>query len=425
MLFLFLNAGDEVFKNNNIIFSEQTNKTCTIAFKDILLEGLGTHPSISMSKELIKGANYKVDTAEWGYYPSPSLEYSFRNKDRNKVIARLDQPLWTGGKLDYAYDNAKAKKSEAEHTYNENQYKLIKNYLDTLQAYMQANRKIMVLEGNKKQFNFLLEMLNRMIKAGVSSKIDKELLYSRLSKVDSDLVIAKSKLNVARIQFEILTYRAIPCSIVYEHTKIFHSKIEIEELIEDILKFHPSLKIIDSKVDAAMSEVSISKSNLWPSVVLRGEYRSSGGLYNDGISPTDETLAYLSFTVAPGPGLSLLSKINEAKVNVLKTKYDKKIKEKELIDSLMNDYIMYITAESQVKISANNLITLEKIYESNRRLYLVQKKQWLDLVNALSDLNRAKILYSRQFLAREVLEYKISLQTGKINLDNGDILDDI
>ncbi len=423
--FLFLNASDVAFKNNNIILSEETSQSCAVPFKELLVEGLGSHPSIAMSKEVIKGAEFQVDTATWGYFPSPSVEYSYRDQERSQATARLDQPLWTGGKLDSAHDKALAKKSEADHSYNENQYKLIEDYLDTLQAYIQAEHKIAVLNENKRQFNTLLKMLNRMMAAGIASQTDKDLLHSRLSRINSDLVVTKAKLNVARIQFEILTNRPIECRISYKYEKVFTSKIEIETLIQDILDFHPSLKIIDARVDSAASEVDSKKANLWPSVILRGEYRSSGGLYKDGIIPTDEALVYATFSYAPGSGLSVLSSIDEAKVNVVKTKYDKKVKEKDLIDDLMNNYISYLTAVSEVKISAANITTLEKIYASNKRLYLLQKKQWLDLVNSLSDLNLQKISYSRQAVESKVFEWKIALKTGKIDLNNGDVLDGI
>ena len=425
LLLLFLNANELDFKNNNIIFSQKNERSCRIPFKDLLLEGLGSHPSIAMSKELIKGAKYRVDTAEWGYYPIPSFDYSFRNADKNQATARLDQPLWTGGKLDAAYDSAMAKKNEASYGYKENQYKLIENYLNTLQSYIQAQRKIEVLKENKEQYNELLNMLNRMIQAGVASQIDRDLLYSRLSRLDTNLVITRSELNVARIKFEILTNRPIPCSVVYTHKRIFPNTLEIENLINNLYNFHPSLKIIDAQVDAAKAEVDSTKSKLWPTIVLRGEYRSSGGLYNDGIIPTSESLVYVTFNVSPGSGLSLLSTVNEAKINVAKIKYDKNIKEKEFTDILMDDYISYITAENRLAIGKQNIVTLEKIYASNKRLYLSQKKEWLDLVNSLAALTQQKIIFTKQSIEYKVFEYKIALRTGKIDLNNGDIIDGI
>lgn len=83
---------------------------CQINSEQLLEEILSSHPSIQASAEAIKGADTRVDSAKWGYYPTPSVDVSMKNKDRYTTVARLDQPLWTGGKLDSAYDIATSKK---------------------------------------------------------------------------------------------------------------------------------------------------------------------------------------------------------------------------------------------------------------------------------------------------------------------------
>lgn len=422
---LFLNANEniDVIKNKHIVFSQTTNPTCNIEFNSLLNEGLGSHPSILMSKDVIKGAEFQVDSAKWGYYPTPSLDISGTSASKRQTTFRLDQPIWTGGKLDSAYDKAKAQKDEALHSYDENQYKLIENYLNTLKNYLQAQQKIKVLNENKKQFNTLMEMLDRMITAGVSSQTDKDLLNSRLANVYSDLVITKAQLKVSKIQFEILTGKQIDCNIDFKYKQIFADTIIIEKLIDNILEFHPALKMLDSKIKSAQAEVSNSKSTLWPSLILRAEH-ISGTIYDE-VEPESENLIYLTLNISTGAGISALSNINKSKVNVSKVRYEKLSKQKELIDSLMNDYTNYISANSHKKIVEKNIVTSMKIYESNQRLFSSQDKKWLDVVNSLSELNKQKISESKLLVDSKILEYKIALKTGRISLKTGEILSDI
>ncbi|MCK5111136.1 MAG: TolC family protein [Arcobacteraceae bacterium] len=420
---LSLSANKEIVKNKHILFSQNSNNSCNTSFNEILSYGLGFHPSISMSKDIIKGANFQLDSAAWGYYPTPTVDVSTKSSHNTQTVVRLDQPLWTGGRIDAAYDKAKAQKKEALYSYEENQYKLIENYLDTLQNYLQAQQKIKVLNENKKQFNSLMEMLDRMIKAGVASQTDKDLLKSRLSYIYSDLVVTKAQLRVSKIQFEILTGKQIDCNINFNYKQIFRSAIIIEKLIEDILAFHPTLKIIDSKIQSAISDVANSKSKLWPSLMLRGEHRS-GTIYDE-TRPESENLVYLTFQVSTGAGISALSNISKSKINVSKVKYEKLSKQKDLIDNLMNDYTNYITAKSHKEIVETNIITANKIYESNQRLFLSQNKKWLDVVNSLSELNKQKISDSKLLVESRMLEYKISLKTGRISLKTGNVASDI
>ena len=425
MMCLFLNANEniEVVKNKHILFSQTTNPICKIEFNSILNEALGSHPSILMSENVIKGAQFQVDSAKWGYYPTPSLDISGTSASKRQTTFRLDQPIWTGGRLDAAYDKAKAQKDEALHSYDENQYKLIENYLNTLKNYLQAKEKIKVLNENKKQFNALMQMLDRMITAGISSQTDKDLLNSRLANVYSDLVITKAQLRVSKIQFEILTGKQIDCNIDFKYKQIFADTIIIEKLIDNILEFHPALKMLDSKIKSAQIEVANSKSSLWPSLILRGEHRS-GTIYDE-VKPESENLIYLTLNVSTGAGISALSNINKSKVNVSKVRYEKLSKQKELIDSLMNDYTNYISAKSHKKIVEKNIVTSKKIYESNQRLFSSQDKKWLDVVNSLSELNKQKISDSKLSVDSKILEYKISLKTGRISLKTGEILSDI
>ena len=424
-LSVYLYADEDILQQNNnyLLFSENTKTQCNIGFKTILNEGLGSHPSISMSKKLIEGAEFSEESAFWGYFPSPSVDVSFKSADEKQTTFRLDQPLWTGGKLDAAYEKAKAEKNEAKNSYDENQYKLIDTYLSSLKEYVLSQEKIKVLQENKQQFLELRKMLERMMKAGVLSQTDKDLLNSRISTLYADLVVTKAKLKIAKLQFEILTGRVIPCAINLDYKKVLNLTTPIEHYINELLETHPSLKIMDAKIRSAVSDIDTSKSTLWPNLVLRAEHRS-GTIYDE-TEPTSENLVYVALTISTGGGLSALSDINKAKVNVSKVKYEKLNKEKELIDELMNDYTNFITVNAQKKIVDKNIQTQTKLYESNKRLFLSQQKKWLDVVNTLSELNKQKISFTKLREESKILEYKIALKTGKISLKTGEILNDI
>lgn len=423
-LFLFLNANETEFTNTNILFSKKTNSSCSLGFDQLLNESLNSHPSISMSKDIVANAEQEVQTAFWSYFPSPSIDISAVDSNNIQTVVKLDQPIWTGGKLDAAYGKAKAKKNEADVSFDEHRYELIESFLKALKDYFEAKEKIQVLKENKEQLVSLLEMLERMITAGIASEIDKSLLKSRLDGINSDLVITNAKKRVAKMQLEILSGKTIGCDIRYEYDSTISSDIDIEILIEKMLTFHPALKKIDTQVKTAIFDVESSKSKMWPSLILRNEYRT-GSIYAEVGEPIDKNLLYLTFQMSTGAGLSAVSNISAAKINVSKVKYQKLAKERELIDELMADYTNYISANDNIDILANNIVTLRKIYESNKRLFLAQKKQWLDLVNSLSELHKKKTEYSKLLIDKKYLGHKIFLKVGKIDLETGSIINDL
>lgn len=75
------------------------SEVCKTNSEELLSELLTNHPSIKMSQEVIKGAKERIDSAFWGFFPTPSVDVSAKDSDRYTTVARLDQPIWTGGSL--------------------------------------------------------------------------------------------------------------------------------------------------------------------------------------------------------------------------------------------------------------------------------------------------------------------------------------
>jgi len=401
--------------NDRITYAEGSNNNCSVKFEELVFDGLNTHPSIEMSRETIKAAEFEVDIAEWGYFPTPSIEYSVKSGDKNKITTRLDQPIWTGGKIDSAYDKAIAMKKEASHELNENRYKLIDNYVDALKEYLKTKKKIKALNHNKSKFYDLSQMLDRFIKAGELSLTDKNLLNSRIASLSSDLIITKSKHKVSLIQLEILTGKKINCKIDFNPQDMLPTQINVDKLVSELQEYHPTLKMMDAKILAAISEVDSAKSKMWPSLVLRAEH-TKGTIYDES-NPETETLVYLNLNISTGAGLSGLSNIDKAKIDISRTKFEKSSKLKELLDLLMIDYTNYITSVSHTQMILDDIEIAQNIFESNKRLFLSQKKSWLDLVNSLSELNKQKIKYVELLIDKNILEYKIALKTGRVDLE--------
>ena len=78
---------------------------------------LALHPSAEGQRALVQSAAAGVDSARWQFYPTPSVSIETaqsRATDRlyqgdNRVsTARLQQPLWTGGRLTAGMDKAAA-----------------------------------------------------------------------------------------------------------------------------------------------------------------------------------------------------------------------------------------------------------------------------------------------------------------------------
>ena len=406
-----------------IVNAADIKQLCTTEFQDLLAEGLRTHPSITVSKKLVLGSELQVDIARWGYFPTPSVNISGSSSNASTTL-RLDQPLWAGGKIDASRDKAKALNDEANFSYALSQFNLIEDYLNALQKYLQAQNKIDILNVSVTELKSMMETVDRMIIAGELSVADKNLLNTIISDVYSSLEITQAEFDVAKIQLEILTGYKVRCNIASAEKEIFPDKINLELLVNETLNSHPELKILTAQIEAAKADVDSAESKLWPTLKLRGEH-TKGSLYKSNDSNKEDSLIYLMLEMSTGAGASALNNIERSKINVLKVKSQKLSKEKVIVDQLMNNYTRFVAVKTNIELLLNDIKIAEKVYESNKRLFFLQQKKWLDVVNALSKLNIKKINKAQLIAEFKALEMKLALKTNRLSLATGGILSDL
>lgn len=395
------------------------NDMCKTDSDELLSRLVTNHPSIKMSQEIIKGAKERVDSAFWGFFPTPSVDVSARDSDRNLTVARVDQPIWTGGKLTSKYDMATSKEQENIFELEDTSYKLIENFLNVLDNYSQSKANILELQIGLNNLYRLNEMIDRRMDAGISSNSDKDLLSARIEQINSDMIMAKNRYKVAVMQLELMLDRKINCEINLKEIQLIHSN-NIEDNVKRLIEFHPSLKRSDAQIQTTKYELDSTKASIMPNLGVRAEHRE-GDLYNDYDKSNNQDLVYMTFTATTKAGLSAVSDIAAAKVKINEIEFKKQAIEKEIIDSLLNDYNNYEIAKSRIKILERSIVSAQNVLDSYERLFVAGKRQWLDLVNASKEVMQYKIELSRLLVSKNILAYKLALKNGQIDLLNGEI----
>jgi len=419
-LFIFIIAVTLVNAKKQIKVETQkvpliiSSKECKLKVSELLGVALGTHPSISMSQEIIKGSQTAVEGAKWNYYPTPSVDMS-QGTENTQITFRIDQPLWTGGKLDAGYDIASSQVDESREGLDENRYKLIDNFLNILQTNLQSQSQIKALSIGKADLQRLGAMLERRIKAGVSAPNDRQLLDSRLNGIDADLDAAKNRYHISKMQLELLMSKKLECSI--DSDDKLPSYINLEPIAHKTLEINPTLKKISTQLATAEFELDKTKASLYPNISLRAE-RRQGSLYSSDFS-SNENLIYIALSASSGAGLSYMSNLDGQKSKIAQIQLEKQTKSKELLDALMSDHNNYSMSSSKIRSLKQAIISGKKSQESFHRLFLASRKQWLDLVNASREVMQNEIELSNQETIQIVSRYKLALKNGNINLTTG------
>jgi adhesin transport system outer membrane protein len=185
-----------------------------------------------------------------------------------------------------------------------------------------------------------------------------------------------------------------------------------------MIKFHPTLNKFEEEIKSSIYQISKEKSTLYPTVSVIAEHKV-GDVYTESVTNRDN-LIYLSLKASTGAGLSLFSNIEKAKINSKRIILERDTKEKELIDSLVIDYNnMLLVKDRLVELKENQKFANE-VFESNKRLFLTSKKQWLDLVNSSKELMDVSASFMESKESYNILKYKIALRTGLIDINSGE-----
>lgn len=391
------------------------NISCTTDVSSLIQSVLSSHPSIESARYLIQSSNAQVEGAKWGYYPTPSVDASMASGRRGTTI-RLDQPVWTGGKLDAAYNLALSYQRESEITLEESRYVLADTLLSVLRNYVQAKGNLAALEEGKQQLRSFESMLERRIEAGVSSLADRELIRSRLAQIDADIASARARKETAWSQIELMRGSALGCGVTFEDQPSMTSGDTLTLLQEAMIQTHPSLKHLSAKIRIAEAERDKARSAPWPNVSLRAEHQS-GSIYTD--ERVTNNLLYVAVQASPGAGLSAMSAIQNAEAKVLQSQSDKQIKERELSDAMLRDYDEYITSKRRIEGMNETIDAAQNVLDSYTRLFVAGKRQWLDLVNSSRELTQNNVALSDLKAYEMMATYRIALKSGKLMLSGG------
>ena len=388
--------------------------SCSTRISSLLQQAYNHYPSITASEKLLLSAKAQIEGAKWNYFPTPSIDYSQGHAGRRGETYRIDQPLWTGGKIDALNDLAYARGDEAQYTLQESGYALSQQVLGVVELMIRSDGEIKAFERGKEDLISLSKMLERRVNAGVSSESDSDLLQSRISQIGSDLMTAQQRYKMAKRQLQLFTGRTASC-LKFKNDSYLKVKSSLDSMFSRMLQTHPSLKKKTAQVSIAKAEKKSADAAIMPNISLRAEHQR-GSLYQD-FPEKDDTLAYVAVSFNPGAGLSSLSNIESAKYKMMQTQDDYRTKEQELNNELIRYYTDYSTALSNLGSIKRTIISSQKVLDSYTRLFLAGKRQWLDLVNMSREVTMNYVSLASLRAMMIVSSYRLALQTGRIHLE--------
>lgn len=357
-----------------------------LVLEDLVALAVGAHPEIAAKRAELGAAKANYDAARWQYFPAPSLQVRQQDKDRNVIVAAIQQPIWSGGRLDAGVGAADFRVRSADVAISEAQYSLALRVVGVWQSWMQARGRAEALARGIELLGVYRESVRQRIKGGISPEVDSELVESRLAQTQGDLAIARATERSALSQLSQIIGRPLG---EHELSAVMNAPGQLpvyEVVVEQSVARSAALQRIAADLEAARQDSAQKRAGLWPTVGMRFEYQH-GDLTNTGVV-THDNRVMLVMDYVPGAGLSTAAGIDaaEARVNTLRESLE--ATRRDLVSKIGTDYEEFLSSLNRQENMRRTLKSATEVQASYDRLFVAGKRNWLDVLNAARELTQ-------------------------------------
>ena len=385
----------------------------TWSFEQLANEACTTYPSV-ISKELSRDAAREgVNSAEWQRYPMPGVVADSDKSGNSNFTMRVQQILWAGGKISSEINAARSLHGASGKAIRETQFDIVMKVIDAYVEAVREQARKTIGRNNVKQHERLDEVIKRRVVAEVSSEVDRKLSLSRLSQASNELstieqALAKSLTQLSQFSGKNVTGVA---PINFETIGLPENK---EAAIQQGIDWSPTLSRMAFEEAAAEAQVKVKKAAYWPTVALRYERTFNRAI--DYSTNTNDERIMVVLEAQPGAGLSAFSGVE---AEVAKLKAIREMRQgvvRELKQLISETWDGMAAARGRLENASSALSSSVEVFESYKRQYIISRKSWLDVLNAVREATQSE-LYAEDVHAQvEVSVLRLALLTGKLKL---------
>jgi adhesin transport system outer membrane protein len=360
-----------------------------------LIEGvLSSHPSVRSQLAQGESAKQAVEGAQWQFYPTPSIGFEQVDAnpadpsypsygDKNVTTLRLQQPLWTGGRLSAGLDRAEAgvlaSQATLEGTRQDLAVRVVQIYADWYGALLKRQALDKSLQAHKT----LREQILRRIGNGVSPQSDLTLLVGRQQQTEADLSASRAQEQTALGRLSQMLGRTLQPQALAESLSVALVLDENpQDLMDQAQTLSPSVVRLQAQARIADAEISERKADLSPEVYVRAE-RQYGNYAVPNSSPINRY--FVGFSSRLGAGLSSLSQVGGAQARYEAALADIDSTRISLGEQIQADFAQAEAGQARLAALQASLSSSDNIARAWSRQFVAGRKTWLDVMNAVRE----------------------------------------
>ena len=370
-----------------------------------------------MSQELSASAG--LESANWQYYPTPSVTLEavsasptdrLYQGDNGVATLRLQQPLWTGGRLGAGVDKAQAALEASRFAVEEARYqvagRVIQSYGDWLSAHLRAQST----EKSLATHDRLRLQVERRLAQGASAASDLTLAVARLQSVASDLASSRAQADVALVRLGQLVGRRVDGADLVPAAARTRAG-EPGAMLQQALAIHPAVLKAQAQARAQEAAVAEKRADLSPEVFVRLE-RQHGNYAFPNAAP--ENRLFLGLNTRFGAGLSSLSGVEAARQQHQSALAEVQVQARAAGEQVLADAALVASVEARMTALKASLESAAEVAASYDRQFLAGRKAWLDVMNAARELAQTEVQLAELHASHVAASWRLALATGGI-----------
>jgi adhesin transport system outer membrane protein len=399
--------------------------------EQLINAALATHPSAQGQRALVQSAEASVDSANWQFYPTPSVSIESANAsatdrlyqgDNRVSTVRLQQPLWTGGRLTAGMDKAAAGLAASQASLAEVRLQLglrvMQAYGDWLSAYLKtlANEKSLATHLR------LRDQVNRRLSEGASAQSDLTLAVTRLESISADVTAARAQTEVALARLGQLLggpvdgarlAQAVAAPREYANA----GRTGVPALLEMALSINPSVAKAQAQARVQEAVISERRADLSPELFARIERQYGNYNYPNG---APENRLFVGLNSRFGAGLSTLSNIEAARTQYAAALTEIEAQSRTVSEQVLSDYAQAVSTASRTVSIQMSLKAAADVSTSYDRQFLAGRKSWLDVMNAARELAQTETQLADLQSTLVLVTWRLAAYTRGIDAVSGE-----
>jgi adhesin transport system outer membrane protein len=391
-----------------------------LGVSDLILAALDNDPSLRVSSARQDAAQMAQRSAKSQFWPTPSLgwqriqegEDPTVNGDRSVAVFKLEQPLWTGGRLTSNLERARSEVSVAEAETREAEHLLADRIIKARSESLVASRKLEAQSDSLARHERLLGMVERRLKEGASARADVALARSRIELVSAEIMLLKAQRASALDRLRLFTGLNLQVAdLSLEFIRVNELEKGLANLIRMSEAISPQISKAKSALEVARANVGAARARIMPQLSVRYEHQE--GNFTDA-SVGNEDRVYLSFSTELGAGFSNLSDVGEANARSAAAEQEIALQKRILAEQVQSNLVIARAANNRLRGLTSASIASSEVLDSYERQFLAGRKQWLDLMNAAREQAQSEAQLADAEGALELSSLKLKLLSGGV-----------